>query len=208
MNVDISSPGSIEHYSNFNNFHIFQYPCTSQTSCVPYRVTCPKGLLKMQLWGGNGGPSNSDPEVPGGKGGYSDGIIRLYRTTLFYLYVGAHGEKSGSKEVFGGGGPGTSRSYDAGGTGGGSGGGASDIRLEEGGDETLDTRIIVAAGGAGSEMYVYPSYGGFGGGYVGGDGDITQKPEYSIHNLKKSKRGKHHSRRAQFIIRLWIFWTW
>ena len=69
--------------------------------------------------------------------------------------------------VFGGGGTGSFRIF-IDGTDGGSGGGASDIRLYE---HDLHSRIMVAAGGAGSEQYVgYALPGGNAGGLTGSSG--------------------------------------
>ena len=144
MNVEIESPGDINAYFTIRtNQYVFNYPCQSHSICSPYKVTIPKGTYKMQLWGGNGGPSNSNPQVPGGVGAYVEGIIFLYELTTLYLYIGAGGEVRGSRPTFGGGGEGSYREEeDFGGYGGGSGGGASDIRLIKGDDnKALESRI-------------------------------------------------------------------
>lgn len=153
---------------NFN----FSYTGTVQTK------TLKAGTYMLEVWGAQGG-SSTYHGLPGGKGGYSKGILTISEQTTVYIYVGGQGN-TGSYNVKGGwnGGGGVTNSYNSGGDGNhlGTGGGASDISLI-GGECTLDGynryvrsadsyngRIIVAGGGGGSES----GQGGYGGGVSGG----------------------------------------
>ena len=189
MDVSIDQPGNLSKgffLAHFNKY-VFNYPCETQTICQPYQVTVPKSKIRFQLWGANGGASKSNPQTEGGKGGYSEGTIVFNKRTTLYLYVGAGGEVAGTTKTFGGGGRGTIRNVvGEDGYCGGSGGGASDVRLAKETDPiSLDSRIIVAGGGAGSERYSIPNVGGYGGGFFAGDGNVT---EYS--NMYTLQSGK------------------
>ena len=167
--------------------YLFTYPCSSQTSCEPFPITVHPGLVHMELWGGDGGAGKGDiehPDHPGGKG-YSRGLIMFENETKLFLYVGAHGEERGLSPTFGGGGIGTSRRVEDGGHGGGLGGGASDIRFIK---DDFSSRLIVAAGGGGSEIYVHNTSGGCGGGYSGGEGNLTYS-DNNVGTLVKSQGG-------------------
>ena len=123
-------------------------------------------------------------------------ISQFENETKLFLYVGAHGEEQGLSTTFGGGGIGTSRVVGeggygghGGGLGGGSGGGASDIRFIQ---NDFTSRLIVAAGGSGSEVYMHNNTGGCGGGYIGGEGNITNSDSYAV-TLVKAQGGTQTS---------------
>lgn len=126
-------------------------------------VTLPKGTYKLQCWGAQGGTSSSG-SATGSKGGYSEGVLTLTKTTTLYIFVGGQGASSGNGGWNGGGGAGGSTSYNSGDTYGYSsyacGGGATDICTVTSGmtyssyrnnrsAASLLSRCIVAGGGAG-----------------------------------------------------------
>ena len=116
------------------------------------------GWYKIELWGAAGGGTN------GGRGAYTSGIMYLEANDRLYFYVGAQGGTSASS--FNGGGAGASSNYFAG-------GGATDVRLISStwnDEESLDSRLMVAAGGAGAGN---GSEGGVGGYLTGGNGKGT-----------------------------------
>ena len=120
------------------------------------------GWYKIELWGAAGGGTN------GGKGAYTSGIIYLEGNDHLYFYVGEKGNKAAT---FNGGGS-ASGSYYAG-------GGATDVRLISGAwndTDSLNSRLMVAAGGAGGG----PSAGGAGGTLIGGN--ISQAGTQSTGN--------------------------
>ena len=55
------------------------------------QITLPKGKYKLQCWGAQGGNVTGSYAVDGSKGGYSEGIITLTKTTTFYIFVGGQG---------------------------------------------------------------------------------------------------------------------
>ena len=139
-------------------------------------ITLPKGKYKLQCWGAQGGNVTGTYAVNGSKGGYSEGVITLTKTTTFYIFVGGQGtsytssaSQTSTTTVNGGwngGGAGvrTAR-YNSGDTDGRSfprgGGGATDISTVtsalsySSGRTTRDNasllaRCIVAGGGAGA----------------------------------------------------------
>ncbi|MEE1071127.1 MAG: glycine rich domain-containing protein [Cellulosilyticum sp.] len=140
------------------------------------QITLPKGKYKLQCWGAQGGSVTGSYAIAGSKGGYSEGIITLTKTTTFYIFVGGQGTSYTSSASqtsttvinggWNGGGAGirTSR-YNSGDTDGRSfprgGGGATDISTVtsalsySSGRTTRDSasllaRCIVAGGGAGA----------------------------------------------------------
>ncbi len=128
-------------------------------------VTLAAGKYDMECWGARGGN--------GGAGGYTKGTLDLQQQRRFYVYVGQAGPNAGrpagGAAAFNGGGAGGnsvkfSGQYYSGGY---SGGGASDIRLEGGAwnnVNSLRARLIVAAGGGG---YAAHSSGAAAGGLTG-----------------------------------------
>ena len=154
---------------------IYQYPCSSSTECHPLKVRLRPGTYFIECYGAQGGRGmqNGKYVYPGGKGAYTSGIIALKQTTNFFLYIGGKGddgtlEISHSKANGGWNGGGNAGADIGNGQIGddndpsGAGGGSTDIRLSE----SIESRIMVAAGGSGSAFNVYGVPGGDLHGYV------------------------------------------
>lgn len=128
-------------------------------------ITLPKGQYQLECWGAQGGNGTNNTSYPGGKGGYSKGIITLNKKTNLYLYTGGQGlngttyNSNGATTAggFNGGGSTTSISSR------GSGGGGTDIRIAV---DSLYARVLVAGGGSGSSGFT--SLAGFAGGGISG----------------------------------------
>ena len=144
----------------------FDYTGTEQVFTVPA-----DGKYKIELWGASGGGVTvNNTFYNGGLGGYVSGTIDLANQQKLYIYVGGStstyegGYNGGAK-----GGTGDDEKY----TGG---GGATDIRINNGNwndFDSLKSRIMVAAGGAGTGYYSSESIlGGSGGGLNGSVGNI------------------------------------
>ena len=151
------------YYDYTNNYQEFIVPKT--------------GYYKVELWGAQGG---SNEVATGGKGAYTTGKIYLNEGTKLYLYIGGMGAISKDSVVTAG--------YNGGGSGattdplntneifsqyGGGGGGATDIRLVSGewnDQNSLKSRIMVAAGGSGASNGENPKDGSAGGTLLGIDG--------------------------------------
>ena len=140
----------------------FGYPCGSDVyNCTPYVVNFKPGKYRFELWGSSGlGTTDGTP----GKGGYTSGEVIFNESQTVYFYIGAHGFYNVIKlegEEF------LPDNYAKP-------GGASDARLVSTDNwydnESLISRIMVSAGGGGSE---WPhSIGGDGGGLIGGESYI------------------------------------
>ena len=134
------------------------------------------GLFRMELWGaaGNYNPSNMQDQV--GAGAYTKGEIKLRSGDTFYINVGeqktnntfgqasfnASSSGSGAKDLSGN----TISSCGKGGdcSNSSGGGGATDIRLVNGTSQaSLESRIMVAAGGGGNVYYKAGQIVGLGG---------------------------------------------
>ena len=145
-----------------------------------FTVELKRGLYKVECWGAQGGigNENGDFTTQGGKGAYTSGQLKVTEDLSLYCFVGGKGG-NGSPDPqisaiggFNGGGNGGVDTRDNDGSG--AGGGASDIRFVDGDWNNLDSlesRIMVAAGGSGS---AFNSYGAPGG---------------AIYGLLKSERG-------------------
>ncbi len=141
------------------------------------------GYYKLEAWGAEGGLSNLDGgsrstghavgsvncmpvgHCYGGQGSYTTGSVYLNAGDLLYVYVGGKGQnaitRTISKGGYNGGGNGESDRSDN--EADGAGGGATDFRLVSGtwnNAESLNSRIMVAAGGAGASHYTKGSAGG------------------------------------------------
>ena len=122
---------------------------------------------------------NNNKIFPGGKGAYASGIIFLKETTKFLLYIGGMGvdginiyntSSPGGWNGAGASGRDTGREITGetnGADSSGGGGGATDIRLVKAVDgeestniDSLNSRIIVAAGGSGGAGLSYGAPGG------------------------------------------------
>lgn len=128
-------------------------------------VILPKGQYQLECWGAQGGNGTNNTSYPGGKGGYSKGIITLNKKTNLYLYTGGQGlggttynsNRATTAGGFNGGGSAASINNR------GSGGGGTDIRVAF---DSLYARVLVAGGGSGSSGYT--SLAGFAGGGISG----------------------------------------
>jgi len=142
----------------------FSYTGVLQTFTVPAGVT----MITIQAYGAQGG---DDTPVAGGQGGYATGDLAVTPGQVLNIYVGGKGtDGPGSGQncalpggFNGGGNTGATCCSNAGG-GAGAGGGASDVRLA---GNTLNDRVIVAAGGGGAGD---GQVGAVGGGLIGANG--------------------------------------
>lgn len=128
-------------------------------------ITLPKGQYQLECWGAQGGNGTNNTSQPGGKGGYSKGIITLNKKTNLYLYTGGQGlngttyNSNGATTTGGFNGGGSTTSINSRG----SGGGGTDIRIAV---DSLYARVLVAGGGSGSNGYT--NFAGFAGGGISG----------------------------------------
>ena len=159
---------------NWSNIGEFEYIKNKQ------EVSLPQGQYQIECWGASGGYSMADGKIGayGGNGGYTKGILALYKTEKIYIYVGGHGSDAfvGQNSLLGynGGGLGTWDNSDN--EAAGAGGGATDIRLVSGNwndFESLKSRIMVAAGGGGAS---WKTAGGAGGGLEGFTNRTNSQP--------------------------------
>ena len=129
-----------------------------------------KGTYKIEAWGASGGDVTiNDVTYQGGLGGYTSGTINLEKNQKLYIYVG--GSPSNYEGGYNGGAKGGTIN-DGKYTGG---GGATDIRIVNGNwndFNSLKSRIMVAAGGAGTGYYGSEIIGGAGGGLNGYQGTL------------------------------------
>ena len=129
-----------------------------------WTVPC-NGTYQLEVWGSQGGTSNS--AAPGGKGGYSYGNISLNKDQSLYIVVGGIPYNGGGAP-----GPNNGNQY----SGATYGGGATHIATTNHGElknysSYQSDVIIVAGGGGGSVHQVYLGsefIGGTGGGTTGG----------------------------------------
>ena len=149
----------------------------------PYTVNLSKGSYLIELWGAEGGTWGD--QIYGGRGAYTKGILRLYSKTTLYFYIGEKGSYITGKvgiapATFNGGGLGR-LVYSLGNLAhyGSSGGGATDVRTVKGANwsekESLESRIMVSAGGGGAQCQagVGVFKGGYGGSLSGGNGAVS-----------------------------------
>ncbi|EAY13424.1 loricrin, putative [Trichomonas vaginalis G3] len=173
-------------YADFQKQNVtLKYPCSQETNkCNPYKIEFKPGLYFIELWGASGGYSDSYPEL-GGYGAYASGFLPLPKKSIFYIYLGQQGKCNGST-TFNGGGRGTYESPAVSFSG--SGGGASDMRITPGewSDlNSLKSRIIVSAGGAGS-LYYYTFLQGGHAGAINGYGGLQHQNAPSPYTLTNS----------------------
>jgi hypothetical protein len=179
-----------------NNCNIINYVCS------PYIYVFDPGVYLLEVWGASGGNAsithtNGVSQYPtyGGKGGYSNGTIRILQQTNAFIYVGEKGfvvteTNKNSSGTFGGG----NLTISCTGSGHGCiGGGASDIRLNS---DSLYSRVIVAGGGggtAGGMTYKVGTNGGDAGGKEGYKGfdDVDPINYYTI-GATQETGGKTH----------------
>ena len=114
----------------------------------PYEVNLKRGLYLFEAWGASGHVimCGKTFEVRG-RGAYTSGTIKLKETTKIFVYVGESSQAS-NKPSFNG----NLNKYKSP-----PGGGATDFRLEKGDFwynlSSLKSRIMVAAGGGGTDCY-------------------------------------------------------
>ena len=161
-----------------NNDNIWLYNYSGYISVGRYQVfdVVKTGKYRFELWGAQGGSGISS----GGLGAYTYGEINLTKGTRLYVYVGEQpfGILSGG---WNGGGTGYTRG----------GGGATDIRTVPTTTLTswnltasLNSRIMVAAGGSGDSWYTgnssnHRANGAAGGGLIGCNGPSGWNASYS-----------------------------
>ena len=155
----------------------FDYTADVQSFTAPI-----KGTYKIEAWGASGGDVTiNDVTYQGGLGGYTSGTINLEKNQKLYIYVG--GSPSNYEGGYNGGAKGGTIN-DGKYTGG---GGATDIRIVNGNwndFNSLKSRIMVAAGGAGTGKYLNSSLiGGAGGGLIGYSGNIRSGDYSHIHEV-------------------------
>ncbi|MCR5223573.1 MAG: InlB B-repeat-containing protein [Bacilli bacterium] len=142
------------------------------------------GTYKLEVWGAQGGDATSS--YKGGYGGYSTGTISLNRNDSLYIVIGGAGVKPTARSCsvaggYNGGGVSSvcEGSYGINTVNAGSGGGATHISTSNLGalkNYASDyTSLLIVAGAGGGADYsnfasnnYYLSYGGHGGGYIGG----------------------------------------
>ena len=132
MNFTIQDVLSFINNTSESREYTFNFVNSAQT------VVLNSGIYSFECWGASGCSYYS--KIKGGKGAYVFGKIRIDSKRKFYVYVAPEG-KSYNERPFGGGGWGDL-----------AGGGSSDIRLIKGDSfESLKSRLIIAAGGGGSD---------------------------------------------------------
>ena len=139
----------------FNKITDFEYTGNEQTYIVPT-----DGYYRIETWGAQG----SDY---GGKGSYTTGIIELKKNTNLYVIVGGTNGYNGGNGTNPTGGTDTTGAVKYG-------GGATDIRLTQGNNiletTSLNSRIMVAAGGGSVTNNESGANAGIGGTLYGIDG--------------------------------------
>ena len=145
-----------------------------------YEVYMRPGVYKIECWGASGG---IPPQSDGGYGAYTSGILDVTTSMKLFVVLGEEGRYSDVNvatysSTFNGGGAGGIASKNSA-YGAGSGGGATDIRLNFTGSwsdfESLKSRIMVAAGGAGTTHYDGYYFSASGGSLNGNPGDYYEK---------------------------------
>lgn len=165
------------YFYNGDTLFNFDYTGNVQAFTAPI-----KGTYKIEAWGASGGDVTiNDTTYQGWLGGYTSGTINLEKNQKLYIYVG--GSTSSYEGGYNGGakaGTITDGEY----TGG---GGATDIRIVNGNwndFNSLKSRIMVAAGGAGTGKYLNSSLiGGAAGGLIGYSGNIRSGNYSHIHEV-------------------------
>ena len=172
-----------------------------------HSITLSQGYYRFECWGAQGGIGCQDGEymTQGGPGAYASGYIHIRAVTTFFCFVGGKGGNgSPTKNTkatggYNGGGLGGIDNSDNDGSGGG--GGASDIRTVDGecnDIDSLESRIIDAAGGSESAFNSYGAPGGDLNGYIKtGDGidqnTVSDTNQIKGHKLGQGENGHTHS---------------
>ena len=171
----------------------YPYICEKTFECEPIHVKLRPGSYLIECYGAQGGMGLTDGSFekshPGGKGAYTSGILTTRTILNVYLYIGGMGENAEYKKRdiihggWNGGGDGMVEYLDDDDSG--AGGGSTDIRLIPGlwnDNESLKSRIMVAAGGSGS---AYRSFGAPGGDLHGYIINAIDSEEFVISNTNQ-----------------------
>ena len=161
VSVSLKDPSkSIKYVYVSENSLGFGYPCEND-ECTPYVIEVNRGTYLYECWGSTSGtytPKGSNEKSTPGYGAYTSGTLVVDTKTTFYIYIGHVGLYNAVKNFNGFIGTGVAP------------GGATDVRLSYSNNwwdtQSLISRIMVAAGGGGSE-WLY-SVGGNGGDLEGG----------------------------------------
>ena len=169
-----------------NNYYYkaYAYSCRAaqQTFSAQANTT-----YKIECWGSKGADTEEGSAAPyvvrdryyGGNGGYSKGYISIGSNMTLYLYTGDATAYDASDDTY------DNLTYNGGSQSssgpqwGAHGGGGTDVRLVGGEWYSFagrKSRIIVAGGGAGGErrsLWYGDGNGGYGGGLVGGTGEVV-----------------------------------
>ena len=176
--------------SNYQFTQSIDYDNEDNNATLVHTFTAPANVLyQLEAWGAAGGGSSElDSPTRAGFGGYTKGSLYLRQDETLYIYLGVQG-RVGANSVFNGGG-------NYGNDNSGSGGGATDFRLVSGAwndDLSLDSRIMVAAGGGGMLDYTnsHKQPGHHGGG-LRGSGVLTRSEERRVGKECRSRWSPYH----------------
>lgn len=172
----------------------FEFSDVSDGNPKEYQVPN-SGWYRIELWGASGGSTTSETgkEQAGGKGAYTSGVIYFDKGTLLYFYIGGTTTTAtGGTNGGGNGGPKTGKG----------GGGSTDVRTKSGNwdlVESLQSRIMVAAGGGGADGLGDGSPGGEGGETFGASGSANKTKSDSAEYTNAKYGGQTGSKRWSFI---------
>lgn len=172
----------------------FEFSDVSDGNPKEYQVPN-SGWYRIELWGASGGSTTSETgkEQAGGKGAYTSGVIYFDKGTLLYFYIG--GTTTTATGGTNGGGNGGTKT-------GKGGGGSTDVRTKSGNwdlPESLQSRIMVAAGGGGADGLGDGSPGGEGGETFGASGSANKTKSDSAEYTNAKYGGQTGSKRWSFI---------
>lgn len=172
----------------------FEFSDVSDGNPKEYQVPN-SGWYRIELWGASGGSTTSETgkEQAGGKGAYTSGVIYFDKGTLLYFYIG--GTTTTAAGGTNGGGNGGTKT-------GKGGGGSTDVRTKSGNwdlPESLQSRIMVAAGGGGADGLGDGSPGGEGGETFGASGSANKTKSGSAEYTNAKYGGQTGSKRWSFI---------
>ena len=179
-----------------NNYYYKSYAYNQRSSAQSFSAKA-NVKYKIQCWGASGSDctgyandtSTSSQIWKAGRGAYTEGLLTLTSARLLYIYIGS----APSAESLSGGWNGGGDGLNTGSQTGYAGGGSTDIRITSGDWDnatSLNSRIMVAAGGGGSGYYNHKKgcgFGGDGGTINGYDGQTTME-EYSA-SVSANNRG-------------------
>lgn len=172
----------------------FEFSDVSDGNPKEYQVPN-SGWYRIELWGASGGSTTSETgkEQAGGKGAYTSGVTYFDKGTLLYFYIG--GTTTTAAGGTNGGGNGGTKT-------GKGGGGSTDVRTKSGNwdlVESLQSRIMIAAGGGGADGLGDGSPGGEGGETFGASGSANKIKSGSAEYTNAKYGGQTGSKRWSFI---------